>query len=203
MRGWFDGWLRWQKQHQHGRQIAVGLGAYRNTTAHTLAQIARVRAHEGGRVAGVSFFSYAVPVQPAAVKPGTDLPAVPISGSDRFAFLVRGNGGAPPAFAAPAAVPPMPWITSPERGWIAGTVGADVRGGADGATVTVRRRRYWPFGNTVRVTADGDGYFGLAEVKPGVYEVSTETAGARRRVEIRVAPGRVSRVSLAGPQRGA
>ena len=202
VRGWFDGWLRWNKRHQHGRQIAVGLGAYRNTAAHTLAQIARARADDRGRVVGLSFFSYAVPVQPAAVKLGTDLPAVPVSGIDRLAFLADGIAGTPPAFAGPAAVPPMPWITSPDHGWIAGTVGAGARGGPDGATVTVTRRRYWPFGNTVRVIADGNGHFGLARVKPGVYDVSIETTNAARRFEIRVQPGRVSRVTFDDRRQG-
>jgi peptidoglycan/xylan/chitin deacetylase (PgdA/CDA1 family) len=194
VRSWFDGWIRWQKQHQHGRQLAVGLGAYRNTPAHTLAQIARARAEENGRrVAGVSFFSYAVPTQPQVVAPGTDLPAAPVTGSDRYAYLADGVSGAAPAFTGPAAVPAMPWIDAPDRGWIAGTTETD------GAVVTITRRRYWPwpFGNTVRVTADGNGYFGLAKVKPGTYEVSVERAFGPRRFQVRVEPGKVSRVAFA------
>ena len=35
VRGWFDGWIRWEKHHAHGRQLAVGLGAYRNTSCCT------------------------------------------------------------------------------------------------------------------------------------------------------------------------
>ena len=185
VRGWFDGWMRWEKRHQHGRQLAVGLGAYRNTPAHTLAQIGRARTDDGGRVVGVSFFSYAVPAQPAEVKPGTDLPAVAVTGTDRLAFLVK-------AFPRPAAIPRMSWIEQPERGWIAGTLseGASV----DTTTVTIRRKGFWPFGNTTRVRTDGNGYFGLAKVKPGRYEVSIRTGGKTRRSEIVVEAGLVSRL---------
>jgi uncharacterized lipoprotein YddW (UPF0748 family) len=197
VRGWFDGWLRWEKRHQHGRQLAAGLGAYRNTPAHTLAQIARARAADGDRrLAGVSFFSYAVPVQPQVLAPGIDLPDVPVQGIDRLAFLVDGVPGTPPAFSRPAAVPPMPWIAAPERGWIAGVVPGGESGAADGVIVTVKRRRFWPFRNTERVIVDGNGFFGLADVAPGKYEVSVGTGDARRRVEIRVERGKVSRVTF-------
>lgn len=197
VRGWFDGWMRWEKRHQHGRQLAVGLGAYRNTAAHTLAQVARARTDENGRVAGVSFFSYAVPRQPAVVKPGTDLPAVPVTGRDRLAFLADGTETADAAFPLPAPVPVMPWIVSPKRGWIAGVVTAPTPTGADGAVVKVTRRRFWPFGNTTRVVADGNGYFGLAKVKPGRYAVSLDRPERSSvEFEVRVEPGKVARVNF-------
>ena len=197
VRTWFDGWIRWEKRHQHGRQIAVGLGAYRNTAADTLAQIARARAGDEGQVVGVSFFSYAVPT-PAALKPGTDLPAVPVSGSDRLAFLAEGLPGTAGAFPHPAPVPAMPWIERPDRGSLAGTVAAHTPGENDSIEVTIVRRRYWPFGNTTRVRTDGNGYFGTAKLKPGRYEVSI--AGRRRqRFELDVRAGRLSRVTFAPP----
>lgn len=199
VRTWFDGWMRWEKRHQHGRQVAVGLGAYRNTPAHTLAQIARARAADDGRVAGVSFFSYAVPTLPVAVKPGTDLPALPVSGSDRLAFLAEGIPGTAGAFTRPAPVPAMPWIERPDRGWLAGTVAATAEGENDSVEVTIVRRRYWPFGNTTRVRTDGNGYFGLARLKPGRYEVSVGSAGRRQRFELDVQAGRISRVFFAPP----
>ena len=185
VRGWFDGWMRWQKRHQHGRQLAVGLGAYRNTPAHTLAQIARARTDDGGRVVGVSFFSYAVPAQPAVVTLGADLPAVAVTGSDRLAFLEA-------AFPRPAAIPRMPWIEQPDRGWIAGTLtgSSDI----DTTTVTIRRKRLWPFGNTTQVRTDGNGYFGLAKVKPGRYEVTTGSGATALKTEVHVEAGTVGRV---------
>ena len=199
VRGWFNGWMRWQKAHQHGRHLAVGLGAYRNTPAHTLAQIGRARSDENGRVVGVSFFSYAVPEQPPVLKPGTDLPSVPVSGSQRLAFLAEGANA---AFPRPAAVPEMPWISRPQRGWIAGTVSDVESGPLDGAVVRIVRRRFWPFGNTHRVIADANGYFGLANVKPGRYEVQVEKDGAAAITwEVRVQGGRVARANIASHSR--
>ena len=197
VRGWFDGWMRWEKQHQHGRQLAVGLGSYRNTPPHTLAQIERARADENGTVAGVSFFSYAVPEQPPAVKPGTDLPSVPVTGVDRLAFLAEGAGGSAAAFPYPAPIPRMPWIETRDRGWIGGTLTTAVTADADGATVKIVRRRFWPFGNTRRVTTDANGYFGLANVKPGRYEVSVEMPRrSTSKVQAQVEAGKVLRVNL-------
>ena len=122
VRGWFDGWMRWEKNHSHGRHLGVGLGAYRNTPATTRNRRPGRADDRGRRVVGMSFFSYAVPQLPASVKPGTDLPAAPVTGSDRLAFLADGVAGASGVFARPAPVPPMPWIVKPETGWIAGLV---------------------------------------------------------------------------------
>lgn len=183
VRGWFNGWIRWEKQHAHGRHLAVGLGAYRNTPEGTLAQIARVRAADRGRVTGVSFFSYAVP------KPAAPNAPPPGSASDRLAFLTA-------AFPRPAAVPAMPWIERPEHGWIAGVVSAAAGEQADGVAVKVTRKRFWPFGNDRLVRTDGNGYFGLAKVKPGRYTITTQGADGRRQQEVRVEAGKVARAEL-------
>jgi uncharacterized lipoprotein YddW (UPF0748 family) len=186
VRGWFDGWIRWEKHHGHGRQLAVGLGAYRNRTADTVAQVRRARTPDGdGRVVGVSFFSYAVPVLPASVQAGTDLPSVPVTGVDRLAYLTE-------VFARPAPVPPMEWIDRPSTGWIAGIVKSQTSGDNDGIVVTVKRKRFWPFGNTDRIRTDGNGYFGLSKVKPGNYKVTVR--GNTR--SLSVAPGKVSRANF-------
>ena len=197
VRGWFNGWMQWEKRHGHGRHLAVGLGAYRNTPADTLAQIARARADEGGRVVGVSFYSYAVPARPDALKPGTDLPAVAITGADRLRFLIDGADGAPGVFAQPAPVPPMPWIDRPEEGWIAGTLKRTTLDDVDGVSVKVRRKRLWPFGNTTVVRSDGNGYFGLAKVTPGRYEITVPTRGdSPRKQGVHVTAGKVSRADF-------
>lgn len=185
VRGWFDGWIRWEKRHAHGRSVAVGIGAYRNAAANTLAQVARVRAVDRGhRVAGMSFYSYAVTGAPA-----------PGAGVDRLAFLADEAAGARGAFAATADVPEMAWIARPGRGWLAGTVRAGAPGGNDGLVVAVTRKRWWPFSATTRVRTDGNGYFGLAKVKPGRYRVSV--AGSARALDVRVVAGQVARAELA------
>jgi uncharacterized lipoprotein YddW (UPF0748 family) len=185
VRGWFDGWIRWEKRHRHGRQLAVGLGAYRNTQADTLAQIARVREPEGRhRVDGLSFFSYAAPVQRSK---DPEQPAAPTeTGTARLAFLAA-------AFPTPAPVPPMPWIETPSTGWIAGTVQAASPDLADGVALKVKRAGFALFRRAKQVHADGNGYFGLTNVKPGRYRVWMDNAPA---VEVRVEAGKVARADL-------
>ena len=186
VRGWFDGWIRWEKRHAHGRHIATGIGAYRNTAVNTLAQVARARAVDDGHaVAGVSFYSYAV----------TGVPA-PGAGVDRLAFLVAMPDGAPGPFASPVSAPPMPWIERPERGWLGGVVRGSASESADGTVVKVKRKRFWPFAGTTRIRADGNGHYALANVKPGRYEVSTRVAGATRKAFVTVAAGRVASAPL-------
>jgi hypothetical protein len=93
----------------------------------------------------------------------------------------------------------MPWIERPDRGWLAGTVAATTAGENDSVEVTIVRRRYWPFGNTTRVRTDGNGYFGVARLQPGRYEVSVGSAERRQRFELDVQSGRISRVFFAPP----
>ena len=193
VRGWFDGWIQWEKHHAHGRHLAVGLGAYRNTPAATMQQAARARAADGDRrVVGLSFFSYAVPVLPAAVKPGTDLPAVPVKGTDRIAFLAEGLPESSAVFARPASVPAMRWIDTPDTGWIAGRVQSREPSESDGLVVRITRKRFWPFGNTSRVRTDANGFFGVAKVNPGNYAVTV----GRNAAKVRVVPGQVARVEF-------
>jgi uncharacterized lipoprotein YddW (UPF0748 family) len=191
VRGWFDGWIRWEKRHSHGRHLAVGLGAYRNAPSATLIQAVRARAADGdNRVVGLSFFSYAVPTLPAVVKTGTDLPVEPVKGTDRLSFLAVGRADLPAIFVRPAPVPSMPWIERPDAGWIAGVLPSASAALNDGVVVRIKRKRFWPFGNTKLVRSDGNGYFGLAKVKPGNYEI---TAG-QGKANVRVVPGKVARV---------
>jgi len=196
VRGWFDGWIRWEKQHGHGRHLAAGLGAYRNTPAHTLAQIARVRSAGKGRVTGLSFFSYAVPM-PAAARKAGDPPVAGVPAAERLAFLADGADGVPGAFPRPVPVPAMPWIERPAHGWLAGTVAGTPRASSDGIVVRITRKRFWPFGNTSHVRTDGNGFFGLAKVKPGRYAIATrDETGAWRRQDVHVAAGKVTRADF-------
>jgi uncharacterized lipoprotein YddW (UPF0748 family) len=189
VRGWFDGWIRWEKRHKHDRQLVVGLGAYRNTPEHTLSQIARVRKAEGGaRVDGVSFFSYA---SPHARDSGNG----EVVG---LAFLTDGAGTMPGAFTQPAPIPSMPWIERPTHGWIAGVVGAPDASGVDGAAVKVKRTGFPLFRRTRTVQTDGNGYYGLTNVKPGRYHVWVDGA-KKQRVSVTVEAGKVSRAVFDPP----
>jgi hypothetical protein len=91
----------------------------------------------------------------------------------------------------------MPWIERPERGWIAGTVRPQGAAGNDALGVTVKRRRFWPFGGTIRLRTDGNGYFAVANVRPGRYTISVRFDGDREHeIHLRVAAGRVSRADF-------
>jgi uncharacterized lipoprotein YddW (UPF0748 family) len=203
-RDWFDGWLRWEKRHKHGRALIVGLGAYLNPPADTLAQIRRTRDNDGVYHAdGVSLFSYAAPVpRPTGVrvqgaqavlgtKPEEEDP------NERVLFLATGAPPEPPAFSQPASPPEMQWIAQPTHGWLAGTVRDSGGGLADGAVVTAKRVSW--FARRKRTLTDGNGFFGFTELKPGRYQVRLE-AKPSTKVELEIVAGRVGRVELIRPQ---
>ena len=194
VRAWFDGWIRWEKRHAHGRHLAVGLGAYRNTPEGTLSQIARARREDDGRsVNGVSFFSYAV-TQPA-VPAGAGEAAPAVSGAERVAFLADGAGALPGPFAHPAPVPSMPWIERPNRGWIAGVIQGPSAAAPDALTVKARRTGFRLFRRTKSVRSDGNGYYGFTDMKPGRYHVWIDGVRSGRST-VAVEAGRVARPAL-------
>ena len=225
VRGWFNGWIAWEKRYKADRQMAVGIGGYLSAPEGVLAQVTRVRLHEGrARVDGVSFFSHFSPslrpipsaatgaavTQPAAgaaaaaqtrpaVAPAAPVPPTQAVEPDRLDFLVRGVGHVRPAFTAPAPapVPAMPWIERPTQGFIAGTV---VDAGAHAVEAsTIRIRRTGWFRKTRRTTTDANGWFGMTRLSPGTYHLRLEDRGGkagRERVEVIVKAGGVSRATL-------
>ncbi|MRR10908.1 hypothetical protein EG835_00080 [bacterium] len=195
-RGWFDGWIDWESRHQHQRRTVVGLGAYRNTPDHTLAQIERVRrAGRADRLAGISIFSYASP----AARPDPAAPPAPVPPpGERLAFLSSGTPGSPGAFPVPAPIPSLPWIEQPKAGAIAGIVVAPGPGQADDVEVEIRRRGW--FRRTHHVRTDANGFFGLTRLAPGTYRVRLATADrSSGSTSVEIEPGRVTRVEVGPP----
>ena len=136
VRGWFDGWIRWEKSHPHGRQLAVGLGAYRNTPAATLAQVARARADDGGRrVVGCRSSPTPCPCSRPPSSQGPICRRFRSQAATGWRFLPKASTVRRGVFARPAPVPAMPWIVKPETGWIAGTRSSGDTAGNDGVTV--------------------------------------------------------------------
>jgi uncharacterized lipoprotein YddW (UPF0748 family) len=211
VRGWFDGWIRFEKRIKHNRQLAVGIGAYVNRPENTLAQIARARKKDGRRAAdGVSFFSYAnlfpAEARPEAksdekVKSGAGFPEnapaaqSSITGDARVAFFSEGVPPAPGEFAQPAPIPKMPWIESPQRGMLAG-IASDAAGNPlDGARIRIRQRGL--FVRARHTITDGNGWFGAVELKPGRYTVRLEGNSAKKsEQQVEISAGRVTRVEL-------
>ena len=211
VRGWFNGWISFEKRARASQQLAVGVGAYLNAPDQTLAQIRRVRAVEGKASAnGVSIYSYFQPAMVMAPAPSATTGTVATSQAQaappklppapdpaRLDFLMNGAGNEPPAFTGPAPVPAMPWLEQPTRGRLAGTV-VDTSGrGVEGQTVRIRRTGW--FRRTARTTTDANGWFGRMNLKVGTYEIRLEDRTGRAgdaRAKIVVKAGEVARADM-------
>jgi hypothetical protein len=183
-RGFFDGWISWEKKNKHGRQLVVGVGSYLNSAEGTVAQVSRVRQPEGRSTAdGVSFFSYGGLLR-------ADTNPDPAKNSAGLSHLSAGP------FATPAPVPTAPEITC---GWLAGTVRDKSGTAVDGAIVEFRRAGWNPFRRTQKIVADGNGFFGASDLKPGRYE-AVLTGAKKLKSLVEIQAGKVSRVELAAGQ---
>jgi len=203
VRDWFNGWIDFEKRHQHGRQIAPGLGAYLNSQDEVLAQISRVRQpSHGQRVPGLSLYSYGgLYKRPARVEAG-DSPA----GVARTPSSASGGPGAPSSagvavggqsprsgevpqsrndmsflgtpYGTSASIPPLPWIDAPTRGMLSGTWKRPDGSPVDGGAVTIHRTGFAGiFSSAQHLTTDGNGNFGAANLKPGTYRIQTSDHG--------------------------
>ncbi len=198
VRGWFDGWIAFEKRYKYGRHLAVGIGAYLNSADGNLDQLARVRRIDGNySVEGVSFFSYASPSAVLRPEPGAAPVASPAPASERLAYLASGTSTHGAAFPDRVPPPPMSWIDHPAHGWVAGTVAGPDSKEADGLRIEMRKSGWWPFRKTYRTRTDGNGWFGFATLKPGSYELKLiRKAGKPERQKTQVAAGKVSRVEF-------
>lgn len=201
VRGWFDGWIRWEMHNKSHRQVAVGLGAYLNPPASTLAQIQRARNPDKNHYSdGISLFSYFAPFATTVSPPpgGSPQPRAADKDRERLSFLVAGTDSEPAVFRAPAHIPKMGWIEQPEYGYLSGFVRDAASAAVDGAAVECKRNGWW--GKSKRTIADGNGFFGFANVRAGKYRVSVKTRkGQKASVDIEVAAGKVARVELIEP----
>ncbi len=185
----YNGWIRWEKQHKHGRQLAVGIGAYLNLPQDTLAQVRRARRAEHGKVDGVSFFSYAnlmkaaPPIATSSLIPNEAAAPVtclaPISCFSEAAVLAQ-----------PAAVPTPRWLATPRTGWVAGTV-REAGHPVDGSWVMLREKGW--FHKTHRTQTDGNGFFGFSALKPGRYQLR---AGSGHLLDVEVVASQVARAEI-------
>jgi len=180
------GWNTFAKDHQYGRQAALGIGAYLNPVSESLAMVRDTRTvtRAGQRAAGAVLYCYDTPtgVNGQEVEGGTAL----------FEAL-------PTVFARDVPPPPMPWKECPQTGALMGTLLAgDGLTPVDGARVTATRRD-----GGVRRTgeSDGNGWFGFANLAPGTYHVKAVWAEGVYEMERRVEPGQTARTValLRGP----
>ena len=188
----YDQWSQWTKDNQFGRQSAIGAALYLNEIGGSIRQVREAVAPSpaGNTVAGWVGYSYRTPDSQANA--GTRSGAI---GRGLLAHALTQpstyDAVTPAVFAAPAAVPEMPWKTRPTAGHISGTL-RDDRGAilADRAVTLVNDAT----GAMVAArTSDGVGWFGFVDVAPGRYRV---TAGTRSGT-VTVAAGTLATPSFA------
>jgi uncharacterized lipoprotein YddW (UPF0748 family) len=198
-KAWFDGWVRWEKEHKYGRQLAIGLGNYLNRPEATIAQVERVRNAENQVAAdGLALYSYATPVAISSLSKAS-VPSTAPATHDLIKYLVQGPGTAPGPFRDAAPIPRMDWVESPKTGSLAGVVRGSNGNPVDGATVVLRHAGSGSFREMQRTTSDGTGYFGFTNLAPGPYEVQLEKGTPTQTIAADVQVARVSRLEIKEP----
>jgi len=154
----FDRWIEFEKNHRYNRHVVIGVGNYLNSLEESLSQIRRARGRSTAnqRADGISIYVYNQ----------TDKDHLPFAQFVEATTLGLTPGPAIPVFAPQTYIPPMPWKSAPATGHLMGTVTSGGKA-ADGATVTLTG----PVKRTA--TTDGSGFYGLVDLPPGAYRVST------------------------------
>jgi len=158
-----DFWAHWAafvKDHQFGRLATMGIGAWENGIDGSIRQITDTRAptEAGNRAAGAVIFSYA----------GTDTVAHAERQYDNDFYQALAT---PDVFGADVPAPSMPWKDRPSMGYVDGYALAPDLTPVDGAMVALTSHADH---SVTRTTADGNGFFGFANVTPGVYDLTTK-----------------------------
>lgn len=180
----WQGWNTFAKNHQYGRQAALGVGAYLNAVPSSLAMVRDTRAvtPSGHRAAGAVLYCYDTPtgINGQEVEGGTAL----------FEALST-------VFARDVPPPIMPWKERPQTGALMGILlSGDALTPVDGAKVTATRRD-----GRVRRTgeSDGNGWFGLVNLTPGAYHVKAVWAGGAYETDMQVRRGETARTTALAP----
>jgi uncharacterized lipoprotein YddW (UPF0748 family) len=174
-RGWYDGWLAWDRDHAGRRAIVAGVGAWLNNGDQNIAQIARALSPdaEGRALAGVSLFSY-------------HFPHTSDDSEQRRALMDALRGS---VFAQPARAPVWPWIANPTTGHLQAIAAVDGLPTPD-AHVSLFREGVWQRD----LSASFDGWFGAVDLEPGSYTalVRSPAGGRTAEIALEVLPGLVA-----------
>lgn len=200
----FDEWTEFAKTAQHDRHTVMGLGAFMNSLENTIVQIgaARAPAANDARSRGVNLFSYNATNETIA--------GVPLRVQDEL-FRALGEDGAyavDAPFATSTTVPEMNWKTDPRRGHLLAEIRDPNGKAADGVRVTIVKRGLRPGDGVLTQYADGNGYIGGVDLRPGFYQLVIARPGELDElvaIERPVIAGRVTRarITLRRPSRGA
>ncbi|HMQ30252.1 MAG TPA: family 10 glycosylhydrolase [Chloroflexaceae bacterium] len=160
-RGWYDGWLAFDRGRAGRRAIVAGVGSWLNAPEQNVWQAQRALApdEQGRALAGVAFFSYANPIRG-------------VSRETRRAFMDQLRAT---VFAQPARAPDWPWIVAPTGGHLQGIAAVDGQVALD-ARVTLFHNGVW----LRDLHASADGWFGAVELPPGAYTIAITRADGRQ-----------------------
>ena len=160
-RDWYDGWLAFDRDHVGRRAIVSGMGSWLNTREQNMSQIQRALTPDGaGRaLAGVAFYSYAIPFAGA-------------NGGSRRDFMDQLRST---VFAQPARAPDWPWIAAPTGGHLQGIATVDDQVVPE-AKVSLIRDGVW----LRDIYASADGWFGAVELLPGAYTIAITRADGKQ-----------------------
>lgn len=168
-------WSEFVKDHQYGHASVMGVGVWLNSVPNSLQEIQTTRnpGASGRPAAGAVLFSYAeTSAAPTAGQP---------AGPSLYDALKASS-----VWSADVPVPAMPWRTHPKLGHIAGfALDGPALTPMDQAAVTLRRRiqggsgenrrrhgRHWRYApGEWNTTADGNGFYGFANIQPGTYDI--------------------------------
>ena len=193
----FAQWSVWLKDHQYNRAGLVGLGGFINPIEGTLRQVRSSlfqASPQGNSAKGVAFFSMANSNSPATngvtstpianpfsippnqvtlTRPFSEFASALTTGKSVSGTTLYEDPAAnpEPVFAQPAAVPDLPWKSSPARGHLKGFARRADGGVLDTATVTLKNLGT---GETRTTATDGGGFYGGVDLPPGAYLVKAE-----------------------------
>jgi uncharacterized lipoprotein YddW (UPF0748 family) len=187
----FAGWTAWTRGHQYQRQAVIGIGSYLNSIEGTIRQIRSAFDAGSNPLDGVVLYSigaHNAPVtrNPLAIPAGRDTPlrsfedlssglrtSRTVAGQALEASSASSNASPLGVFATQPALT-IPFSTTLAVGHAFGTIQGDEGRPLDSADVVFESET----GVLKRVTTDGSGFFGGANLTTGQWRVSVFPAGA-------------------------
>ena len=182
------GWMKFAKNHQYGRQSALGVGLYLNTVPDSLTMMRESRqpTASGSQAVGVVMYCYDTM---------RGLNGQEIEGDTTLLAAL------PTMYLTDVLPPAMPWKDHPVTGTLRGNLlSGDELTPADGALVTAERI---DGGVTRTARSDGNGTFGFVGLPPGSYNITASFANHEEKSGVRILPGHVSQVTVLLPGKSA
>jgi uncharacterized lipoprotein YddW (UPF0748 family) len=196
-------WNEFARDHQYGRQVAIGTAIYLNFVENSVIQVRKALTPNanGNSAIGWIGYSYRSPdclsVAPFCGSPSRSTDASRAELTRAMTQPSAHDTVLPPVFSTPAIVPTMPWKTAPTRGHLAGTVTTNTNIAIDQILVEVRDPETSAL--VMSRLTDGLGYVAFVDLVPGRYEVlvADDARVTGNRQFVRVRAGTVARFALA------